>query len=182
MTIAPTQLNEHMGQQTFVHGIPDTLRTMAWRGAWAASTAYYFGDVVLQGGVVYVCTVAHTSGTTFSATDWTAFPSSGGGSSYTIGAWQTITVSGSGNTGTVSGYGTFRYRLEGTDVVRLAGAVSVATSGTIATLPYHPTGLIFPVVGLVGVGASVLELTTGGAVVSFGTGTYVVDGLTYTTT
>ena len=41
------------------------LSSTAWvvRGAWATTTPYTKGDVVLQGGIVYVCMVTHTSGT-----------------------------------------------------------------------------------------------------------------------
>lgn len=40
------------------------LSSTAWvvRGAWAGATVYAKGDVVLQGGIVYVCIVAHTAG------------------------------------------------------------------------------------------------------------------------
>jgi len=33
------------------------------RGAWATSTAYALKDVVVESSIVYICTVAHTSGT-----------------------------------------------------------------------------------------------------------------------
>jgi hypothetical protein len=41
------------------------LSSTAWevRGTWVTATAYAKGDVVLQGGIVYVCVEAHTSGT-----------------------------------------------------------------------------------------------------------------------
>lgn len=41
------------------------LSSTAWkvRGGWVTTTAYAVGDLVLQGGVVYVCMVAHTAGT-----------------------------------------------------------------------------------------------------------------------
>ncbi len=41
------------------------LSSTAWkvRGGWITSTSYVVGDLVLQGGVVYVCMVAHTAGT-----------------------------------------------------------------------------------------------------------------------
>jgi hypothetical protein len=40
------------------------LSSTAWRvrGAWVGGTAYLAGDIVLQGGIVYVCISAHTSG------------------------------------------------------------------------------------------------------------------------
>lgn len=51
------------------------LSSTAWkvRGAWVGGTAYAKGDVVLQGGIVYVCIVAHTAGvfaTDLAAGDW----------------------------------------------------------------------------------------------------------------
>jgi len=41
------------------------LSSTAWavKGGWVTTTAYKVGDVVLQGGIVYVCMVAHVSGT-----------------------------------------------------------------------------------------------------------------------
>lgn len=42
-----------------------------YRGAWQANTAYAVNDQVTEGGNVYVCTTAHTSGATFSGADWT---------------------------------------------------------------------------------------------------------------
>lgn len=41
------------------------LSSTAWtvRGGWITATAYAVGDLVLQGGIVYVCMVAHTAGT-----------------------------------------------------------------------------------------------------------------------
>lgn len=41
------------------------LSSTAWtvRGGWVTLTSYAQGDVVLQGGIVYVCIVAHTAGT-----------------------------------------------------------------------------------------------------------------------
>ena len=37
--------------------------TFTVRGGWITATAYAKGDIVIQGGVVYLCMVAHTSGT-----------------------------------------------------------------------------------------------------------------------
>lgn len=41
------------------------LSSTAWvvRGGWVTTTVYAVGDLVLQGGIVYVCMVAHSSGT-----------------------------------------------------------------------------------------------------------------------
>jgi hypothetical protein len=41
-----------------------------WKGDWAASTAYEQNDMVKEGVDSYICTAAHTSGSTFSDTNW----------------------------------------------------------------------------------------------------------------
>jgi hypothetical protein len=51
------------------------LASTAWvvRGSWAGGVVYAKGDVVLQGGIVYVCMVAHTAGvfaTDLAAANW----------------------------------------------------------------------------------------------------------------
>lgn len=51
------------------------LASTAWvvRGAWVGGTVYAKGDLVLQGGIVYVCMVAHTAGAfaaDLAAGDW----------------------------------------------------------------------------------------------------------------
>ena len=47
--------------------------------AWQSSTAYVVGQLVTNGGTLYSCNTAHTSGSTFSAEsgDWTAISGSG---------------------------------------------------------------------------------------------------------
>ena len=40
--------------------------------AWAASTVYAVGDIVLSSNIAYRCATAHTSPATFAATNWTA--------------------------------------------------------------------------------------------------------------
>lgn len=68
-----------LDQTVRIHTLsPDVLALLsstAWRvrGGWAAATDYFAGDVVLQGGVVYVCIVTHTSSlffTDLSAGNW----------------------------------------------------------------------------------------------------------------
>lgn len=49
-----------------------TLPTLVGVGtAWTATTSYIVGDIVRQSGKFYRCTTAHTSGASFSATNWT---------------------------------------------------------------------------------------------------------------
>lgn len=59
----------------------DTGTSMRNRGAWAASTAYVnnsqYMDVVTNGGNSYVCKTSHTSGSSFSATNWTMIAQKG---------------------------------------------------------------------------------------------------------
>lgn len=43
-----------------------------YRGAWAATTAYKAGDVVSQGGALYVALADFTSGASFNAANWRA--------------------------------------------------------------------------------------------------------------
>lgn len=47
--------------------------------AWKPSRAYIVGDLATNGGALYQCTTAHTSGTTFSGTNWAAIASGSGG-------------------------------------------------------------------------------------------------------
>jgi len=49
----------------------------AWRNTWSTSTAYNLGDVVQQGGVLYLCTTAHTSTAVFDndLSNWTVYAS-----------------------------------------------------------------------------------------------------------
>ncbi len=51
-----------------IQGAVDTIAAFNSRAAWAASTAYAVKDLVLTGGVWYVCVLAHTSSAAF-ATD-----------------------------------------------------------------------------------------------------------------
>ena len=48
----------------------DPTNTANYRGAWAASTAYAVGDSVLQSSKYYICKTAHTSGSSWSASNW----------------------------------------------------------------------------------------------------------------
>lgn len=51
-----------------------TGNVQTYKGAWAASTVYYVGDMVANGGNLYVCKTQHTSSSTFSATNWIGIP------------------------------------------------------------------------------------------------------------
>lgn len=48
----------------------DPVNSANYRGAWAASTAYAVGDSVLQNSKYYICKTAHTSGASWSTSNW----------------------------------------------------------------------------------------------------------------
>lgn len=59
--------------------VEDTLPN--WQGPWVTSTAYATGDLVNESGQVYICIVAHTSGTfatDFTNNNWEIFAEKGG--------------------------------------------------------------------------------------------------------
>ncbi|QNJ55341.1 minor tail protein [Gordonia phage LittleFella] len=64
------------------------------RGSWLATTAYAVDDIVVQGGETWRCTVAHTSGATWSSTNWERWAQKGAtGQGYTYrGAWAASTA------------------------------------------------------------------------------------------
>lgn len=90
----------------------DPVNSANYRGAWAASTAYAVGDSVLQSSKYYICKTAHTSGSSWSTTNWNtattpytslAIPTSAT-KGYTEG-WQLQTVYQDGNdTSTIRPY------------------------------------------------------------------------------
>lgn len=90
----------------------DPINSANYRGAWAASTAYAVGDSVLQSSKYYICKTAHTSGSSWSTTNWNtattpytslAIPTSAT-KGYTEG-WQLQTVYQDGNdTSTIRPY------------------------------------------------------------------------------
>lgn len=71
------------------------LSSTAWqvRGGWVTLTDYEQGDVVLQGGIVYVCMVDHTSGTfatDLAAGDWGQVTADGTASTTTFAPTDTL--------------------------------------------------------------------------------------------
>jgi hypothetical protein len=48
----------------------DTFSGTNYRGTWAPTTAYALNDLASLGGELLICTVAHTSGSSFSLTNW----------------------------------------------------------------------------------------------------------------
>ena len=56
--------------RTWTAGVSYDLNEFVKPPGWTASTAYVVGDIVETGGVAYKCSVAHTSGATFSTANW----------------------------------------------------------------------------------------------------------------
>ena len=50
----------------------DPVNSANYRGAWTANTNYAIGDSVLQSSKYYICKKAHTSGASWSTTNWNA--------------------------------------------------------------------------------------------------------------
>lgn len=67
---------------TLSDGVRDLMASAAFtiRGGWVTATAYALGDIVEQSGAVYLCVVAHTSGTfatDLAASKWGPITSAG---------------------------------------------------------------------------------------------------------
>lgn len=73
-----------------------------WKGPWQASTPYYKDDVVLVGGVSYMCINAYTSSSTFSA-DTNNWQQMAGGTNYVSGGWAASTYFNKADLVTVNG-------------------------------------------------------------------------------
>jgi len=86
-----------------------------WTGAWANSTYYNLGDLAQYGGIVYLCTTAHTSTSATATLTATAFTVSGGTATLTYAA-QTVQPFLVGST------------------ITLAGFSPTSTSGTVNTV------------------------------------------------
>ncbi len=69
-----------------------------YRGAWAASSAYYAYDVVTYGGQAYEADHAFTSGSTFNPANWNVWSAAGAN-----GARGSLWYEGSGAPGTIAG-------------------------------------------------------------------------------
>jgi hypothetical protein len=76
----------------------------AWKTAWEPNTYYYFGNIVTYGGIVYICTDQHTSGSTqLDLTKWTTYSQFDNWES----SWTTSTVYSYGD---IVKYGGIVYR------------------------------------------------------------------------
>jgi len=73
-----------------------------WKGPWQASTPYYKDDVVLVGGVSYMCINAYTSSASF-ASDAVNWQQMAGGTKFVQGGWTASTAFNFGDLVTVNG-------------------------------------------------------------------------------
>jgi hypothetical protein len=73
-----------------------------WKGPWQASTPYYKDDVVLVGGISYMCVNAYTSSASF-ASDTVNWQQMAGGTKFVQGGWTATTAFNFGDLVTVNG-------------------------------------------------------------------------------
>lgn len=74
------------GGSTFTKVI-SLCRSMTEIKEWAANTEYFVGDEIFRDNQsdMYICSVAHTSGSTFDSTNWTSVPNWMANTQYTVG-------------------------------------------------------------------------------------------------
>ena len=71
------RLDEVNGTEPTLNELLNLDTTTKSKGTWAASTVYNTGDIVYLNGNSYICTANHTSGTSFSTTNWNLVASKG---------------------------------------------------------------------------------------------------------
>ena len=71
------RLDEVNGTEPTLNELLNLDTTTKSKGTWTASTIYNTGDIVYLNGNSYICTVNHTSGTSFSTTNWNLIASKG---------------------------------------------------------------------------------------------------------
>lgn len=71
------RLDEVNGTEPTLNELLNLDTTTKSKGTWTASTVYNTGDIVYFDGNSYICTTNHTSGTSFSTTNWNLIASKG---------------------------------------------------------------------------------------------------------
>ena len=71
------RLDEVNGTEPTLNELLNLDTTTKSKGTWTASTVYNTGDIVYLNGNSYICTANHTSGTSFSTTNWNLIASKG---------------------------------------------------------------------------------------------------------
>ena len=71
------RLDEVNGKEPTLNELLNLDTTTKSKGTWKASTVYNTGDIVYLNGNSYICTANHTSGTSFSTTNWNLIASKG---------------------------------------------------------------------------------------------------------
>lgn len=71
------RLDEVNGTEPTLNELLNLDTTTKSKGTWKASTIYNTGDIVYLNGNSYICTTNHTSGTSFSTTNWNLVASKG---------------------------------------------------------------------------------------------------------
>jgi hypothetical protein len=102
-----------------------------WKGNWAASTAYEQNDMVKVGVDSYICTAAHTSGSTFADTNWDVLAVGAEMPSQSGHSGNFLTTDGSTlSWGTVSQTGRIVQRLHEIDTTQYSAGTSWSSGKT----------------------------------------------------
>lgn len=114
------RLDEVNGTEPTLNELLNLDTTTKSKGAWASSTVYNTGDIVYLNGNSYICTANHTSGTSFSTTNWNLVASKGADGKNAITMTSATTPAGEYN-GQIGIWRGQVYSWNGTDWVLTSG-------------------------------------------------------------
>lgn len=114
------RLDEVNGTEPTLNELLNLDTTTKSKGAWASSTVYNTGDIVYLNGNSYICIANHTSGTSFSTTNWNLIASKGADGKNAITMTSATTPAGEYN-GQIGIWRGQVYNWNGTDWVLTSG-------------------------------------------------------------
>lgn len=114
------RLDEVNGTEPTLNELLNLDTTTKSKGTWTASTVYNTGDIVYLNGNSYICTANHTSGTSFSTTNWNLVASKGADGKNAITMTSATTPNGEYN-GQIGIWRGQIYSWNGTDWVLTSG-------------------------------------------------------------
>lgn len=114
------RLDEINGTEPTLNELLNLDTTTKSKGTWTASTVYNTGDIVYLNGNSYICTANHTSGTSFSTTNWNLIASKGADGKNAITMTSTTTPNGEYN-GQIGIWQGQVYQWDGTSWVLTSG-------------------------------------------------------------
>lgn len=161
LTVSGGKITAPTGQiityENITKAMVEAVGGLCYQGNWAASTAYSVNDVVQNSGTTYICTVAHTSASTFTgdSSNWVAIGSGGGG--------------GGGFSNPMSGYGDLIYGAASGTATRLPAGTAgqVLQTNGVGSAPTWITPAANPMTGV----GDMLYGTTGGTPARLAPGT-----------